>query len=51
MGGEESIAGFDHVKLRDRLKWCTPLQKLFERVYFDSYNLSEACKQFDNFGD
>jgi hypothetical protein len=25
MGGEESIAGFDHVKLRERLKACAPL--------------------------
>ena len=51
MGGEESIAGFDHVKLRERLRWCNPLQKLYERVFFDGYNLAEACKQFDNFGD
>jgi hypothetical protein len=51
MGGEESVAGFDHVKLRERLRWCTPLQKLYERVFFDGYDLAGACKQFDNFED
>ena len=51
MGGEDSIAGFDHVKLRERLRWCNPLQKLYERVFFDGYNLASACQQFDNYGD
>jgi hypothetical protein len=51
MGGEESIAGFDHVKLKERLKACMPLQKLYERVFFDGYNLAEACIKYDNYGD
>lgn len=51
MGGEDSIAGFDHVKLRERLKACAPLQKLYERVFFDDYNLAEACQKYDNFHD
>jgi hypothetical protein len=46
-GGEDSIAGFDHVKLRQRLKGNTPLQWLFEKVFFDGYNLAEACARFD----
>ena len=51
MGGEESVAGFDHVKLRERLRWCSPLQKVYERVFFDGYDLARVCKQFDNFED
>jgi len=49
--GEHSIAGFDHVMLRDRLKSCNPLQKLYERVFFDEYDLAASCRQFDQYKD
>ena len=29
----------------------TPLQKLYEKVYFDNYNLSEALQGFDVYQD
>ena len=51
MGGEHSIAGFDHMILRERLKEVMPLQKLYERVFFDDYDLATACRQFDSFKD
>ena len=38
--GEHSIAGFDHVMLRDRLKGSVALQKLYERVFFDDYDIA-----------
>ena len=28
-----------------------PLQKLYETVYFDGFNLKEACQPSDNFED
>lgn len=49
--GEHSVAGFDHVLLRERLKGCGPLQKLYERVFFDDYDLAGACIQFDVYKD
>jgi hypothetical protein len=51
MGGEHSVAGFDHMILRDRLKTSTPLQKLYERVFFDDYDLASNCLMFDNYKD
>ncbi len=42
-GGDASVAGFDHVKLRQRLKGNAPLQKLYERVFFDDYDVEQAC--------
>lgn len=38
---------FDHLILRDRLKSNTPLQKLYEAVYFDDYNLFKALYKQD----
>ncbi len=46
-GGDASSAGFDHVKLRQGLKGNTPLQWLYEKVFFDGYNLANACIRFD----
>ncbi|CDW73821.1 UNKNOWN [Stylonychia lemnae] len=43
----DKYAEFDHLILRDRLKSNTPLQKLFEAVYFDDYDLFKALYQQD----
>jgi hypothetical protein len=51
MGGEHSIAGFDHMLLRERLKTVKSLQQLYERVFFDEYDLAAACRPFDSFKD
>jgi len=51
LGGEHSIAGFDHILLRERLKNVTPLQQLYERVFFDDYDLAAACRPYDSFKD
>jgi hypothetical protein len=49
--GENSVAGFDHVKLRERLRVIVPLQKLYEKVFFDDYDLVAACRAYDSYGD
>ena len=28
-----------------------PLQKLYEKIYFDGFDLKAACKPFDNYED
>ena len=36
--------------LRDELRFNTPLQKLYEKVYFENYDLGEAvAKHLDEF--
>ena len=44
-------AAFDHMILRDRIKFNNSLQKLYEKMFFDDYDLGEACKQFDVYQD
>eukprot|EP00347_Sterkiella_histriomuscorum_P022899 403336739 len=47
----DKTAQFDHIILKERLKYNTPLQKLYEKVYFDDFNLEIALRPFDNFHD
>lgn len=37
--------------LRERLQLSSPMQRLYERVYFDRYDLAHALVPFDNFHD
>lgn len=39
--------------LKERLKFSTPLQKLYEKVYFDidTFDFERAFKLYDNFDD
>jgi len=37
--------------LRERLQYCNPLQKLYERIFFDDFNMERALVERDNFKD
>ena len=45
------MAQFDQEKLRERLQLSVPLQKLYERMYFDSWSPVEELAKYDNFQD
>jgi hypothetical protein len=49
--GENSVASFDHIKLRERLRVIVPLQKLYEKIFFDDYDLASVCRPHDMYSD
>ena len=44
-------AQFSEDILHERLVWSVPLQKLYERIYFDDYDLAKDCLKFDKLPD
>ena len=44
----DDLAKFDMHILRDRLLYNVPLQKLYEAVYFDSFDIIKTLKPCDN---
>ena len=49
--GKDPMAQFDQEKLRERLQLSVPLQKLYERMYFDSWSPVEELAKYDKFQD
>ena len=45
------LARFSSEILKERLIFSVPLQKLYEKVFFDRFDLIAACKPHDNYGD
>ena len=37
--------------MRDRLLYNVPLQKLYEAVYFDGFDIIKALKKYDEYND
>jgi len=44
---DHAPAQFDEKILRERLTYSIPLQRLYERVYFDDYDLFADCLKAD----
>ena len=47
----DQLSQFSATLLRKRLVGSVPLQKLYEKVFFDQFDLKAACAKYDNFGD
>ena len=45
------LAKFNSEILKERLIFSVPLQKLYEKVFFERYDLIAACKTHDNYED
>ena len=48
---KDPLSNFNQEMLRERLVLSVPLQKLYEKVFFDFFDLKEACRKHDNFED
>ena len=44
-------ADFSQDILKARLKYSQPLQRLYERIYFDDFNLVQYCEKYDKRND
>ena len=47
----DKAADFSSLILRERLQFSVPLQKLYEMVVYERFDLKKACKPFDNYDD
>jgi hypothetical protein len=48
---QHTTSKFDHMILRDKLIFSMPMQRLYERVFFDQITLENCFKSFDTFND
>lgn len=48
---DDAKAHFDHFILKEKLKFCTPLQKLYEKIFFDDLDLGAELAKFDIYSD
>ena len=46
---KDRMTDFDPAILKERLQLSTPLQKLYEKMYFDKWSPIEDLRKFDNF--
>ncbi len=48
---QHQTSKFDHMILREKLMFCVPMQRLYERVYFDKLTLENCFMPLDAFND